>query len=74
MLSTSSPITSLSYSTKDPYLIAGGCYSGQVSRFTDFTKRLLPYFFPAFIVSNFINTGCLTKNGEHYPKGTVLRT
>ena len=31
MLSTSSPITSLSYSTKDHNLIAGGCYSGQVS-------------------------------------------
>ena len=27
---TTSPITSLSYSTKDPQLLAGGCYSGQI--------------------------------------------
>ena len=30
MLRTSSPLTSLSYSPKDPHIIAGGCYSGQV--------------------------------------------
>ena len=29
MLRTSSPLTSLSYSPKDPHIIAGGCYSGQ---------------------------------------------
>ena len=28
---TSSPLTSLSYSPKEPQVLAGGCYSGQVS-------------------------------------------
>lgn len=30
-LMTSSPLTSLSYSPKEPHVLAGGCYSGQVS-------------------------------------------
>ena len=30
-LMTSSPLTSLAYSPKEPQVLAGGCYSGQVS-------------------------------------------